>query len=142
MKLFQLAVVFLIAAAVLAGTRALAGKWKSRDVILTCMVTEPTDPDYGASGVATVTQQYWWWDSMTGYTESAGEMTVSCRRLTPGVTYTVSGFNSPIAFTPKRSGQGSVTGYYFWGLNVGEDVTVQVIREGGTVVLEGIVWGN
>ena len=134
MKRVRLAVVFLIAAALLAGTPAIAAKPSSTN--LTCVVADPTDPDYGASGVAKLTVKWSYFEMFNGFWQQ-GSLSVSCRGLTPGETYTVFGFyDGPRAFTPKRSGNGSVGGYVgFWN-----SMEVQVVREDGTLVLEGIVY--
>ena len=72
MKLFQLAVLFLIAAAVLAGTPALAA---------TNAKLTPTGVEPSASGQARLAET-------TGlYPNFYGHLSVSCRGLTPGATY-------------------------------------------------------
>jgi hypothetical protein len=142
MKRVRLAVVLLIAAALVAGTPALAAKRKPKpithEVPLTC-VADPADPDYGASGVATLTVEWSYFETFYGLWEQ-GNLSVSCCGLTPGVTYTVFGFgyycDEARAFTPGPSGNGSVGGWVgFWNR-----MEVRVVREDGTLVLEGIVY--
>jgi len=84
MKRVRLAVLFLIAVALLAGTPALAGQpwpgqWPHRrvNVELTPTGAEPT-----ASGVGTL--EYGGF-----YPNYSGSLTVSCKGLTPGATYCV-----------------------------------------------------
>ena len=130
MKLFPLAVLFVIMAALLAGTRAIAGNWSTTN--LTCVVAD-SDPDHGASGVVKLTVEAIWWDTVTGWTVASGTVSVTCRGLTPGVTYTVVGR----AFIPKQSGSGSVAGsFYFEGPGV-DFFKVRVVREDETLVLAG-----
>jgi hypothetical protein len=82
MKRVQLVVLFLIAAAFFAGTRALAAGFpttKTGSAELTPVGDEP-----GASGHATLSA---WWDSRAGLWLCS--VSVSCEGLTPGATYCV-----------------------------------------------------
>ena len=129
MKRVRLAVLFLVAAALLACTPAFAANQGTAN--LTC-VADPMDPDYGASGVAKLTGvkpvQFDW-----GY-EYVGKLSVSCSGLTPGATYTVIGLGFTAAFTAARNGNGSV------GVKVfGAGQQVSVVRDDGTLVLVGFV---
>ena len=61
---------------------------------------------------------------------------MSCRGLTPGVTYTVLGPDGARAITPKQSGNGSVKG----GVGFWNCLEVRVVRQDGKVVLEGTIY--
>lgn len=64
MKRVRLADLFLIATALLVGTPALAAP--PRTTSLACVVTNPTDQDFGASGIAKLTVARTYWDSFYG----------------------------------------------------------------------------
>jgi hypothetical protein len=135
MKRFQLAALFLVAAVPLSGTPALAAGGTS-NTALTCAV-DPADPDYGASGVAKLSHVQWsppsWW------MVAEGELSVTCRNLTPGANYALwSGFGwvPGGTFTAGPRGNGSASGWVgFHGL----PLEVIVIREDGTWVLVGTI---
>lgn len=97
MKQIQLAVLFLIAAAPLAGTPALAA-FPPITNNLECLV-DMTDPDYGASGVLTLSRMevvgylggVWGGNEVPIWTAN---LKVACKGLTPGATYSVTTFGS------------------------------------------------
>ena len=114
MKRVSLAVLFLIAAALVAGTPALAvGAGPTERRVLTCVVDE-TDPDYGASGVAKFSDLKAWFPTLQ----------VTCNGLTPSAVYEVWrfseapwGFEQPGllgSFTADKRGRGSVQGLMAW----------------------------
>jgi len=117
MKRVQLAVLFVIAAALVAGTPALAAKRKPKpithDVPLTC-VADPADPDYGASGVA----------KFSDLEACFPTLQVTCKGLTPSAVYKVWCFtwdpgygeqSGPMgSFTADKRGRGSVQGLMAW----------------------------
>jgi len=131
MKRVRLAVVFLIVAALLAGTPALAG---THNVKLT-----PTGVEPSASGQARLAET-------TGlYPNFYGHLSVSCKGLTPGATYyfwaTVYrypyGWTYTWPFIASATGTGKADGwiYFTW---LGFPVTVK--NANGDDVLTGEVW--
>jgi hypothetical protein len=89
-----LAALFIIAASLLSGTPARAAIPPITND-LWCLVDE-SDPDYGASGVVTVSKIQWHEDPYGGWGGPSGyfsaQLTVKCKGLTPGATYTVTMF--------------------------------------------------
>ncbi len=80
----RLVVLFLVAAALMAGTPALAGSPIS--MTLTCVADE-TDQDHGASGTASlgnVKLHYVWAGPFDYYSYYSAALTVQCEGLTPG----------------------------------------------------------
>ena len=137
MKLVRLAVVFLVAAALMAGTPALAGSPIS--MTLTCVADE-TDQDYGASGIASlgnVKLHYVWAGPFYYYSYYSAALTVQCEGLTPGARYSVFvDGNFTAAFTASRTGTGGVKQWV--SLFPGPGAWVVVYREDtvdGTVQL-------
>ena len=87
LKLFQLAVVFLIAAALLGGISAPSAGADSATVIQLTPTVDVTDPDYGASGTATLSNlRTTWYRNGVSY---SAKVRVTCEGLTPGAMYEV-----------------------------------------------------
>lgn len=89
LKLFQLAVVFLIAAALLGGISAPSAGADSKATViqLTSTVVDVTDPDYDASGTATLSNlRTTWYRNGVSY---SAKVRVTCEGLTPGAMYEV-----------------------------------------------------
>ena len=110
MKLVRLAVVLLVAAALMAGTPALAEG--PIHATLTC-VADDTDQDYGASGtmsLGNVKLNYVWAGPFDYYSYYSAALTVQCKGLTPGASYSVivNGGNFTAAFTASKTGTGGV----------------------------------
>jgi hypothetical protein len=108
MKLFQLAVVFLVVVALLAGTPALAALGG------TVQLTHVGD-ESGATGTATLTKVNYLggWNPMGTMTwmNYKGYLTVTCTGLTPGATY-----STPAGtFKADRSGKGTVKRWVYFG---------------------------
>jgi len=100
MKRVPLAVLFLIAVALLAAGAAPA---MGAGCKLTCVV-DVNDPDYGASGEASLTKLKFLYELWGGYRYYEGDLRVTCHGLTPGATYDVS---SGGQFTVDASGNGT-----------------------------------
>lgn len=110
MTLVRLAVLFLVAVALMAGTPALAGSPIS--MTLTCVADE-TDQDHGASGTTSlgnVKLHYVWAGPFDYYSYYSAALTVQCEGLTPGARYSVfvDGGNYTAAFTASKTGTGGV----------------------------------
>lgn len=147
MKLLQVAVVSLVVVALHAGKPALAAGTGSAN--LSC-VADPTDPDYGASGVAKLSRTRPLLYPGFGH---SGQLSVTCKGLTPGAMYWVdaNGLWGPGTanlglFTASNKGTATFQ-HEVWGF-VGAPFVVVVFHfetVNGTVVLipllEGtIVW--
>ena len=139
MKLFQLAVLFLIAAALVAGTPTpAAGAGPTERSVLTCAVDE-TDPDYGASGAAKFSDLKAWFPTLQ----------VKCNGLTPGAAYEVWLFrliwSDPPGeegglwqvFPADKWGRGSVQGNMVWPISRTE---VRRIDQTTSVVVLNGAW--
>ena len=150
MKRVRLAVLFLIAAALLACTPALAAG-QSITTNLTC-VADPMDPDYGASGQATLSSVEEDYGPRPGgwYVVFRGRLSVSCANLTPKAMYEVRtnaadphGSWAWWDFQASPRGVGAAGGRVVWSNS--DDPRVEVFRvdetaEGTveTLVLTGI----
>ncbi len=128
-KRVQLAALLLVAAALPAGARAHgADTWTAN---LVCVVEDPLDPDYGASGVAKLTNvKVIAVNYSTGIFERTGRLSIACDGLTPGSEYGVYQLGT---FTAGSNGSGSIAGKVdYFG--------VAVCRSDGTLVLVGTAW--
>jgi len=109
MKRLQLAVLFLIAAALLAGTRALAWRNPSRPkrvVFSVDLVPTPGSDEPNASGVAKL-QGDLYWDWQWGGQYLIGDLTVSCRGLKPLRRYLANiPYLTEAYFTTDATGKG------------------------------------
>jgi len=145
MKLFQLAVLFLSVAGLLAGASATAGE-PSRDsvrvVVSADLVPTPTSDEPNASGVAKL-QGGLVWSEWVGYVVT-GDLTVTCRGLRPFETYRTDVYSGLLYFTADATGKGMAkkrdSGFFVeWTVVVER----QVIHEDGSVgfvpVLQGTI---
>ena len=151
MKRIQLAVVFLIAAAFLAGEPARAAGASD----MTCVVGA-SDEDFGASGAVKFWDYDWWVCGPDYATSYSATMQVACKDLTPGAAYEIWCHTNlygtygwyPVSFawdsfTADKRGCGSAKGDLFWGES---GVLVEVRRidpttvDGYTVVLVWQQW--
>ena len=132
-KQAQLAVLLLVAAAVLADTPALAAPKKASG---TAQLTPPaTSDEPNASGQAKF-DGLWIRNPSFGWV-ATGDLTVTCRGLTPGATYrTTAG-----RFTASTAGTGTVTGPWGWPPSIIVTVAREVSQADESVelivVLEG-----
>ena len=134
-KQVQLAVLLLLAAAVLADTPARADP-TTRNASGTARLTPPaTSDEPNASGQAKfnglrIRNPSFGW-------VATGDLTVTCRALTPGATYrTTAG-----SFTASTTGTGTVTGLWGWPGSIIVTVAREEPQDDGSVelivVLEG-----
>ncbi len=130
MTRFGLAVLFVVGVALCTSSPA----WAQSPLELT-NTTDANDPDYGASGTATLTHQKLLYSDEYGAVMSA-QLVVQCELLTPGATYLINGRT----FTADRNGSlEKKLGYVRYYSGDGPSVEVSRLNPDGssTLVLSG-----